>query len=77
MLGAVAGAVVGVFFGLLGIILGPILGAVGLELLVSRELSTSVRSGFGTVVGMLFGMAIKFSLALVMVGLFLWWIWQS
>jgi uncharacterized protein YqgC (DUF456 family) len=77
MLGAVVGAVVGVFFGPLGLILGPILGAVACELLVSRELGTSVRSGFGTIVGMLFGLAIKFSLAVVMVGLFLWWIWQS
>jgi uncharacterized protein YqgC (DUF456 family) len=77
MLGAVVGAVVGVFFGPLGIILGPILGAVALELFVSRKLGTSVRSGLGTVLGMLFGMAIKFSLAVVMVGLFLWWIWQS
>jgi uncharacterized protein YqgC (DUF456 family) len=76
MAGAVVGAVVGIFFGPLGIILGPILGAVGLELLVSRELGTSVRSGFGTVLGMLFGLAIKFSLAVVMVGLFIWWIWQ-
>ena len=77
IVGAALGALVGLFFGPLGIILGPILGAVGLELLQSHELGTSVRSGFGTIVGMLFGLAIKFSLAVVMVGLFLWWIWQS
>jgi uncharacterized protein YqgC (DUF456 family) len=76
MFGAIIGAVVGVFFGPMGIILGPLLGAVALELIVSRQWTTSMRSGLGTVLGMIFGMAIKFSLAVVMIGLFLWWIWQ-
>jgi uncharacterized protein YqgC (DUF456 family) len=76
MFGAVVGAIVGMFFGPLGIILGPVVGAVACELIVSRKLGPSMRSGLGTVLGMLFGMAIKFSLAVVMVGLFLWWVWQ-
>jgi uncharacterized protein YqgC (DUF456 family) len=77
MFGAVVGALVGVFFGPLGLILGPILGAVAIELAVSRKLDTSLRSGLGTVLGMIFGLAIKFSLAVIMVGLFLWWVWQG
>jgi uncharacterized protein YqgC (DUF456 family) len=76
MLGAILGAVAGMFFGLPGIILGPVAGAAACELAASRKLGTSLRSGLGTVLGMVFGVVIKFSLAVVMVGLFLWWIWQ-
>jgi uncharacterized protein YqgC (DUF456 family) len=77
MLGAVLGAFLGVFIGPFGLILGPIVGAVLMELLISKEIRTSLRSGVGTVVGMLLGLVAKFSLAVVMVCLFLWWVWSS
>lgn len=72
--GAVLGALAGVFLGPLGWIVGPIAGAVLVELLVSKKIRTGLRSGLGTVVGMLLGMAAEFSVALIMVGLFLWWV---
>jgi uncharacterized protein len=74
--GAVAGAVVGLFFGPLGLLLGPFTGAVGGELIRSRQLDLSLRSGAGALVGLLVGAAAKFTVALVMVGLFLWWAWR-
>ena len=77
MLGAVFGAIIGVFFGPLGLILGPIVGAVLMELMISKEIRTSLRSGVGTVLGMLLGLVAKFSLAVVMVCLFLWWAWSG
>ena len=77
VVGAVLGAVVGVFFGPIGLVLGPILGSVLGELLRSRKLKDSLRSAFGTGVGMLLGVVAKLSLALVMVGLVLWWIWNG
>lgn len=77
MLGAVLGAVFGVVIGPLGLILGPIVGAVLMELLISKEIRTSLRSGVGTVVGMLLGLVAKFSLAVVMICLFLWWAWSG
>ncbi len=77
MLGAVFGAIIGVFFGALGLILGPIVGAVLMELMISKEIRTSLRSGVGTVLGMLLGLVVKFSLAVVMVCLFLWWAWNG
>ncbi len=77
VVGAVLGAVVGVFFGVIGLVLGPILGSVLGELLRSRKLKDSLRSGFGTGVGMLLGVVAKLSLAVVMVGLVLWWIWNG
>lgn len=77
MLGAILGAFVGVVFGALGLILGPIVGAILMELVVSKQIRTSLRSGVGTVVGMLLGFVAKFSLAVVMVCLFLWWAWSG
>ena len=77
VVGAVLGAVVGVFFGPIGLVLGPILGSVLGELLRSRKIKDSLRSAFGTGVGMLLGVVAKLSLALVMVGLVLWWIWNG
>jgi uncharacterized protein YqgC (DUF456 family) len=75
MLGATLGAVVGVFFGPLGLILGPIIGAVTAELARSQEIQASLQSGVGSALGMLAGAVARFSLAVIMVGLFLWWIW--
>jgi uncharacterized protein YqgC (DUF456 family) len=76
VVGALLGAVVGVFFGPLGLVLGPIIGSVLGELVRSRKLDDSMKSAFGTMVGMLLGTVAKLSLAVVMVALFLWWIWN-
>ncbi len=75
--GAVIGGMAGFFFGLLGLLSGPILGAVLGELLKRGELGQSLKVGFGTLVGMLLGAVARFTLALTMVGLFLWWLWQA
>jgi uncharacterized protein YqgC (DUF456 family) len=73
MLGALVGGVVGIFFGLLGIVLGPIIGAVGAELIYRKEIAAGLRTGLGTVVGMLLGAVAKLSIAVIMVGLFALW----
>jgi uncharacterized protein YqgC (DUF456 family) len=41
------------------------------------DLEDSIRSGFGAVVGLLAGIVADFVAALVMVGLFLWWVWRG
>ncbi|HSF19151.1 MAG TPA: DUF456 domain-containing protein [Vicinamibacteria bacterium] len=74
MLGAIAGAIVGIFFGLPGLLLGPVAGAVLFELWRSRDVTASLKSGMGSVLGVLLGTAAKFTIALIMVGLFFWWI---
>lgn len=75
--GAVLGGIAGLFFGLPGLLAGPLLGAVTGELLGGRDLRGSLRSGLGTVLGMLGGAVCRFALALSMAGLTLWWIWAG
>ncbi|MGH7314115.1 MAG: DUF456 domain-containing protein [Candidatus Rokuibacteriota bacterium] len=77
VVGAIAGAVVGLFFGPLGLLIGPVAGAITGELLRGADLEGSVRSGFGAMVGLLAGIVADFTIALVMVGLFLWWVWRA
>ena len=75
--GALVGGIVGFFFGPLGLLLGPVLGAVVGELLKQGDLSHSLKAGLGTLIGMLLGTAARFTLAVTMVGLFLWWLWRG
>ena len=58
--GALAGGLVGLFLGPLGFLFGPILGAVLAEMLISKkEPLEALRSGVGTLVGMLGGIGAK------------------
>lgn len=68
--GAVIGAVVGLAFGIVGIVLGPFLGALLGELSARRSLVDAGRAGLGATIGLLVGTALKLSLALTMVGVF-------
>jgi uncharacterized protein YqgC (DUF456 family) len=71
LVGATVGGLVGIFFGIPGIILGPFIGAVAGELMQLRSLGQAGRVGFGTVVGLAFGVAGKLAIGITMVGLFL------
>lgn len=66
--GAVLGTIIGlIFLGPLGIIIGPFTGAVAIELLTGRELKKSLRSGIGTLIGILGGTVIKIAAEIVMI----------
>jgi uncharacterized protein YqgC (DUF456 family) len=41
----------------------------------SQDVDASLRSGVGSVLGMILGTVAKLSIAVIMVGLFLWWTW--
>ncbi|MCX5904197.1 MAG: DUF456 domain-containing protein [Proteobacteria bacterium] len=70
--GAVAGGLIGLFAGgVLGIMAGPFLGALVCELLYGRTIGTSMKIGFGTLVGFIGGAIGKLIIALAMVGVFL------
>lgn len=71
MVGAVVGLVPGLLLaGPLGLVLGPLVGAVIFELLSGRELRLALRSGFGVVVGYLFGSLAEVVIALALAGWF-------
>jgi len=68
---------VGAMVAPIGLLLGPIIGAIAGELLAGRKPDASVRAGIGAALGVLTGVVAHFALALVMVALFVWWVWQG
>lgn len=58
-IGAAVGLVIGLFFAPLGLILGPFLGAVAGELLAGKDEKSSLRAGFGSLLGFLTGVVMK------------------
>lgn len=79
--GAMLGTFAGLFFGPLGLLLGPFAGALGGELLHRRSIGTTdlgdaAKIGFGTWLGILFGVVLKLGLGFAMLGLFAlaWWL---
>ena len=79
-LGAMLGTLAGLFLGPFGLLLGPFAGALGGELLHRRSLRSgdignAAKIGFGTWLGILFGVVLKLGLAFTMLGLFAlaWW----
>lgn len=58
--GALIGGILGIFLGPIGFLIGPFAGAVGAEMLVSRRnLKDALKSGIGTLAGMLTGIGAK------------------
>jgi uncharacterized protein YqgC (DUF456 family) len=70
VLGAAIGGVIGLFFSLPGIILGPFIGATLFEMLGRREFKMAAKAGVGATVGLLLGIAGKFSICVIMMALF-------
>ena len=62
--GCVAGTILGLFFMPWGIVLGPFLGAVLGEMLGGRDLEHALKAGFGTFLGVVFGLLLKIALCL-------------
>ena len=70
MAGAALGTLFGLFLGLPGVIIGPFLGAVLGELTVVNDLKKASKAGLAAWVGFAIGIAVKVSLAFVMIGIF-------
>lgn len=62
--GCVAGTILGLFFMPWGIVLGPFLGAVLGEMLGGRDWEHALKAGFGTFLGVVFGVLLKIALCL-------------
>lgn len=65
MAGAVIGGIVGMFIGgIWGIFLGPLVGAVIFEMLFAKkDMTTSLKAGWGTFIGILVSMILKLGLS--------------
>jgi len=75
--GAVVGTVVGLFFGPIGLFAGPFVGALLGELWHGRSIDgarvgQAAKVGFGTWMGIVFGIVLKLGLACTMFVLFAW-----
>lgn len=69
---AVWGAIIGILIGLLlfgpfGIILGSFLGAVIAEVLLGKNMNIAIRSGFGTLIGIVGATALKILIGVLMI----------
>lgn len=73
--GSIIGGIVGVFiFNIVGLILGPLVGAVLGELFSGKTHRDAWRAGWGAFVGLLAGGLIKIITAVIMLGLFFWYL---
>ena len=77
IVGAVVGTVAGLFFMPIGLFAGPFLGALVGELwhgrrVDSQQLGQATKVGFGTWMGIVFGIVLKLALAFTMFALFAW-----
>lgn len=75
--GSFVGTIVGLFFLPWGLIVGPFLGAFVGELLKKNSTKQAVKSGFGSVVGLLFGTVLKCALCGYMTWIFVVEIWDK
>lgn len=69
LLGAFLGLAVGLAFGLPGLILGPVVGAVTLEYARDPDFQRASRVGLGTLIGFVVGTAVKYALAVALLGM--------
>ncbi len=57
--GCFAGTLVGIFFVPWGVLVGPFVGAVIGELIAGKKFGSSLKGGFGALLGFIFGVALK------------------
>ncbi|MDA0774324.1 MAG: DUF456 domain-containing protein [Bacteroidetes bacterium] len=79
MLGATIGVLIGLLFlGPFGVLIGPFVGAYIGELVQDpQNKKTALRTALGSVIGFLTGVFLKFTVALVYMGLYLNIVWKN
>ena len=68
--GCIVGTLIGIFFAPWGILVGPFTGAVVGELIAGKKFSSSLKGGFGALLGFIFGVALKLVYCACCVGWF-------
>ncbi len=69
IVGAVAGLVMVIPFGFVGLVVGPLAGALLAEYLREPDFRRAARIGVGSLLGFVIGTAVKYALAVFMLGL--------
>lgn len=73
VLGALVGSLVGfMIVNVLGLFAGAFIGAFVGEYLKYQKTPEALRAGFGTILGVVFGMVLKIIIAFMMIGIFIW-----
>ncbi len=73
--GSIVGGILGsIAAGLPGIIVGPLVGAIVGEFVAGRSWREALRSGWGTILGLVAGHLSRVVVAIAMIGSFFWWI---
>lgn len=73
MIGAFVGTVVGFIIGnVIGLIVVPLIGAIAFELLAGKKSKIALKAGFGTFLGFIAGVVLKFGLGVVMIVVFVY-----
>jgi len=70
IIGAIVGVVVGLFFPPFGLLIFPLLGAMAGEIIKGANTEKAFKSAFGTLVGLLMGTFLKFSVTVFLAYLF-------
>ncbi|MFB0537838.1 MAG: DUF456 domain-containing protein [Anaerolineae bacterium] len=75
--GLVLGLVGLIFFSLPGAIVGSVAGVITVELWRVRDWRKVLKSGGGWLIGWLLSTVVQLSIALIMIAIFLWQVWQG
>jgi len=75
--GLVLGLVGLIFFSLPGAIVGSVAGVIAVELWRVRDWRKVLKSGGGWLIGWLLSTVVQLSIALIMIAIFLWQVWQG
>jgi uncharacterized protein YqgC (DUF456 family) len=69
LVGAVVGLLAGLPLGLIGLVVGPVAGAMAFEYAKDTDIRRAARAGAGVLIGFILGTALKYAVAMTMVGL--------
>lgn len=79
MFGTIIGLLVAIFFpilGIFGIVIWPFLGALVGELINNADSNKAIKAAFGSFLGFLTGTFLKFVIAIIYLGFFLFTFWE-
>jgi uncharacterized protein YqgC (DUF456 family) len=72
IIGTLVGSIIGlILFNVLGMVLGSFIGAFIVEYIRYKKTHPALKAGFGTIIGFIFGVVVKISIAFLMIVIFI------